>query len=66
MLDLLLDHPGLSLEERDVANDICDNVLEPVLLVRLHDLHDVRLHDESSLLFYPRLFFLLLLRLARS
>ena len=66
MLNLLLDHLGVRLEERDVANHILHHVLEPVLLVRLHHLHDVRLHDECSLLFYPRLFFLLLLGLART
>ena len=66
MLNLLLDHLGVGLEERDVAHHILHDVLEPELLVRLHDLHGVRLHDECTLLFNPRLLFLLLLGLART
>ena len=48
-LDLLLDHPRLSLEHRDVPHDVRLQVLELVLLLGLHDPHDVHLADGLAL-----------------
>ena len=47
--DLLFNHLRISLEHRDVAHDVCLKILETVLLLRLHDLDNVSLHDESAL-----------------
>ena len=48
-LDLLFNHLRVRLEHRDVAHNVCLEVLETVLLLRLHDLHNVSLHDECAL-----------------
>ena len=48
-LDLLLDHLGVGLEHRNVADDVVDQHLEAVCLLCLHYLDSVGLDDELTL-----------------
>ena len=48
-LDLLLDHLGVGLEHRNVADDVVDQHLEAVCLLCLHYFNGMRLDNELTL-----------------